>query len=162
MRIERVHLKAWLVFVATFSTLHFVYCAFVIIRAVILRNGGEGMLGFIFVFMPSGPLAGFEFAVGYALCEIITSVSRASSFRVEAIRALVAGFVSYSLLWVVLSMHTYMPVLSDSVGRSYYLGLILDFRLHWGAMLLGALSAMIVSVSALGVSWVFGQTARSV
>lgn len=92
LRIEKLHLKAWFAFVAAFSILHFSYCVFTIIREMILPDGGHGLLGFIFVFMPSGPFAGLEFAAGYAVCDLIVGASRRSSFRGALVRAHAPAF----------------------------------------------------------------------
>ena len=152
MRGKTLHYKAWLVFLITFCALHFAFCASIIVGSIVLGEGfdGHGAISFIFGFIPAGPVTGFEFAVGYAVVEIIVSISRPSSFRVQAITAICAAAVSYSFVWIVLALRSYLPNLSENVAE-HYLGLNLRFEFPWGPTFLGGLSALIVMIIASAV-----------
>jgi hypothetical protein len=159
MRIVKLHFKAWFAFLVTFYCLHFLFWAFMIVRNAILNGSrgfdGEGSFSLLLVLILFGPLTGFEFAVGYALVEITTSISRPSSFRIQAISAICAALVSYSLVWIVLSTRTYVPELFESIADSY-LGNVKSHN-PWGPVFLGGLAALIVVICVSGVSWIFSS-----
>src|SRR5262245_5464509 len=99
--------------------MHFGFCVFAILRSIAYGGvlDGHGGFHFVFGFIPAGPVTGLEFAVGYALVEIIVSFSRPSSFRIQTIIAIGAAALSYSFVWIVLALRSYLPRLSANVAE---------------------------------------------
>jgi hypothetical protein len=144
---------AWLIFAATFVLLHFGFCAFIVFRDVVLngnRVSGEGVFGFVF-FVLSGVLTSVECVIGYAAVDIIVSMGRASSRRVQGLSAAFGGGAAYALVWVVLALRLQVPRLYENVAGS-----ILNFSLNsgvpWGVMFLGGLMACAVKAVAMGLT----------
>jgi hypothetical protein len=136
------YIQACMVFVGTFSTLHFAVCAFIVFRDLARNWGqpvdGHGLFSFIF-FTLFGPIVALEVALGYLPLAALLGFIRPCSLRALLFSAGCTAIFCYLAIAVIesplgFSLRRQSPLLA----RSY------DFGMPLAPMLLGAVSVLLV------------------
>jgi hypothetical protein len=133
---------------------HFAFWLFVIVRDMTStgRDVDMGILGGIFILFLFGPVTAAQFAVGYALFDVIAGTVTGRSAVRHRYNPMAAGLVAGLLLFVGLSLGTVFPNLSNNLADSY-LGGRLAIRTLWGPILLGALSGALTAAVGIALNW---------
>jgi hypothetical protein len=144
----------WFVFVGTFCVLHFAFWLLILVRDLRSTSNyagggdGTGILGGILIFVLLGPVTSAAFGVGYAAVDTLVGTYNQQSIRGNRYYdSIIAGFVAYSLMWVVLSYRLVLPQISENLANSY---LGFNLGVPWAAILLGSVSA--ATSVALGIA----------